>query len=106
VQVQFLSSTLDEIDSAATELDTLVAAWLAGDLATLEREFVGSMKEYPAIYDAIVVRRNRAWADAIKAKLAGSGVSFIAVGAGHLVGPDSVQAELKKRGVEAVRLER
>ena len=49
------------------------------------------------------MRRNQAWAAALQAKLAGSGVSFVAVGAGHLVGPDSVQAQLKKRGIEAVR---
>jgi uncharacterized protein YbaP (TraB family) len=35
--------------------------------------------------------------------LKGSGVSFIAVGAGHLVGPESVQKHLKLRGITAVR---
>jgi uncharacterized protein YbaP (TraB family) len=33
----------------------------------------------------------------------GSGVAFIAVGAGHLIGPDSLQAQLKKRGIETER---
>lgn len=105
VQVQFLSSTLDEVDESVAQLDALVAAWQAGDLKALEHEFVDSTKaDYPAIYQVLVVRRNQAWADALKAKLAGSGVSFVAVGAGHLVGPDSVQAELKKRGIVAERV--
>jgi len=34
----------------------------------------------------------------------GSGVKFIAVGAAHLVGPDSVQIALKRLGVEVERV--
>jgi uncharacterized protein YbaP (TraB family) len=105
-QVEFLSSTLDDVDGAVREIDALVKAWTAGDLKTLEAEFVGKTKaDYPELYDVLIVRRNSAWADALKAKLAGSGVSFVAVGAGHLVGPDSVQAELAKRGVTVQRLD-
>jgi hypothetical protein len=32
--------------------------------------------------------------------LKGSGVQLIAVGAAHLAGPDSVQAQLAKRGIK------
>ena len=39
----------------------------------------------------------------IAEKLKGSGVTFIAVGAGHTVGPDSVQAELARLGIRAER---
>ncbi len=103
-QQQFLSSTLDDIDEAVRQIDGLVAAWAAGDLKTLEAEFVGATKtDYPTLYDVLIVRRNRAWAEALKARLAGAGVSFVAVGAGHLVGPDSVQAELEKLGVKVQR---
>jgi uncharacterized protein YbaP (TraB family) len=31
------------------------------------------------------------------------GTVFIAVGAAHLAGPDSVQAQLRKLGIQAVR---
>ena len=37
--------------------------------------------------------------------LAGSGVTFIAVGAGHLIGPDSVIAMLDAKGVKAERVQ-
>jgi uncharacterized protein YbaP (TraB family) len=56
------------------------------------------------IDDAVRVQRNRVWADDIQRKLTGSGTSFIAVGAGHLVGRDSVQELLASRGVEVTRL--
>jgi hypothetical protein len=35
--------------------------------------------------------------------LKGSGVQQIAVGAAHLVGPDSIQAQLAKRGIKVER---
>ena len=78
------------------------AAWQAGDQRALEEAFVGDMRrDYPELYKVLIADRNAAWADELKQKLAGSGVSFVAVGAGHLVGPDSVQAELEKLGIKA-----
>ena len=52
--------------------------------------------DYPDLYRLLLVDRNQDWANQLKTKLAGSGVSFVAVGAGHLTGPDSLQAELAK----------
>lgn len=99
-QLEFLRSTLHSFDDAATELDTLVEAWAAGDVATLQKLGVDDMKvEAPAIYEALLTRRNAGFADDIQGVLAGSGVAFIAVGAAHLAGPDSVQAMLEARGV-------
>src|SRR5262249_31693535 len=48
--------------------------------------------------DALLKNRNEDWAGKIEQMLKGSGVDFIAVGAGHLVGPDSVQTRLALRG--------
>ncbi|MDB5422065.1 MAG: TraB/GumN family protein, partial [Brevundimonas sp.] len=99
-QLEFLRSTLHSFDDAATELDGLVGAWAAGDVATLQKLGVDDMKlEAPAIYEALLTRRNAGFADDIQGLLAGSGVAFIAVGAAHLAGPDSVQAMLETRGV-------
>lgn len=103
-QVNFLSSTLDDMDTAAAQLDAMVAAWQAGDAAGLEKIFVTEMKDdYPELYEALLVRRNQAWAQVLAQKLTGSGVVFVAVGAGHTVGPDSVQAQLAKLGIKAER---
>jgi uncharacterized protein len=53
--------------------------------------------------DSLLKNRNENWAGQIEEMLKGSGVSFIAVGAGHLVGPDSVQNRLRLRGIVASR---
>lgn len=54
-------------------------------------------------YDALFTNRNEAWAGVVQEMLKGSGTSFIAVGAGHLVGPDSLQERLKLRGIASER---
>ena len=53
--------------------------------------------------DWLLRERNESWAATIEKRLAGSGVSFVAVGALHLVGRDSLQKRLKLRGIEAQR---
>jgi uncharacterized protein YbaP (TraB family) len=105
-EADFLNSTLDDIDEGVGKIDKMVAAWAAGDVAELEAEFVSEMKgQYPELYDLLITQRNQDWAQQLKTKLAGSGVSFVAVGSGHLVGPDSVQAQLAKLGIKAERVE-
>jgi uncharacterized protein YbaP (TraB family) len=100
VQLTFLRETLKDYENAVTLLDTMVEAWAKGDVATLDRVMVEEMKDAsPALYQAVLVDRNIDWANQIQTMLAGSGTAFIAVGAGHLTGDDSVQAFLQKRGV-------
>jgi hypothetical protein len=104
VQLQFLRQTLDEAPETVAKLDTIAKAWEAGDVDAIAREMNDEMrKDAPQVYDVLLTRRNEAFARQIKAKLAGKGVSFVAVGAGHLAGPDSVQVQLRKLGVKAER---
>jgi uncharacterized protein YbaP (TraB family) len=99
-QLSFLRSTLEAWDEATVELDRMVDAWAAGDVATLEAVSVDEMRaEAPAVYEALLVKRNTDWAGQIQTLLEGSGTVFIAVGAAHLAGDDSVQAILRQRGV-------
>ncbi|QCQ97198.1 TraB/GumN family protein [Brevundimonas sp. SGAir0440] len=100
VQLVFLRETLKDYENAATKLDEMVEAWARGDVATLNRVTITEMKDAsPALYQAVLVDRNTDWANQIQTLLEGSGTAFIAVGAAHLTGDDSVQAILQKRGV-------
>jgi uncharacterized protein YbaP (TraB family) len=103
---ELLESTLADIEEGPAKVDALVAAWAAGDQAEIERQMVDEMqRDYPDVYQLLLVERNKDWAGQLKTKLAGSGVSFVAVGAGHLAGPDSVQAQLAKLGIKARAVE-
>lgn len=105
-EAQLLESTLDEIDEGPAKVEALVTAWADGDQAALKTQMIDEMqRDYPEVYKLLLVDRNRDWAGQIKTRLAGSGVSFVAVGAGHLVGPDSVQAQLKTLGIKTKRVE-
>jgi uncharacterized protein YbaP (TraB family) len=103
-EMQFLRATLDEADDGVAQIDAMAAAWAEGDIGALERTLIADMRrDYPQVYDLLLKDRNVVWAKQIQQLLAGSGVHFIAVGAGHLVGPDSVQAQLRAAGIGAAR---
>lgn len=103
-QVDFLVKSLEDAEEGVAVLDRLAAAWARGDMDAVGAELVTEMKaEAPALYDRLLARRNRVWAGQIEALLKGKGSHFIAVGAAHLAGPDSVQAQLQARGIRSVR---
>lgn len=98
-QLAFLRETLETFDRAIEILDGMAAAWAAGDPEALFAEGGAQMKaDHPDLYATLLTRRNADWADQIEALLEGSGTHFVAVGALHLAGPDSVQRQLEARG--------
>lgn len=104
LEVAYLLSTLDEAAKGTKELDDLVDAWAAGDVERIASLMNTDMRDkYPEIYRVLLVDRNKAFAERIKQLLAGEGTFFVAVGAAHLAGPDSVQADLQKMGVTVER---
>lgn len=99
-QLRFLRATLGDIDRGEDVLAELDRAWASGDVRALEAALEAEWAEAgPAIRNAVLIDRNRAWAAQIEARLDGSGRIFIAVGAAHLVGEDSVVDLLRERGV-------
>lgn len=100
-QLVSLKQTLRDLDDDPGGYNRLLKAWLAGDAKRLDEEVIEPMrKTTPKSYESLVVNRNRAWCDIIEKRLAGSGRTVMVVGAGHLVGPDSVPAMLRARGVQ------
>jgi uncharacterized protein len=100
MQVAFLRDTLKDVDKDTAELLSLVDAWKQGDVAAIAKLENDELKtQEPALYQALIVQRNVKWADKIKDMLKQPGSTvFVAVGAAHLAGPDSVQAQLAKLG--------
>jgi uncharacterized protein YbaP (TraB family) len=103
-QIEYLELVLDDADQGVALMDRLAKAYAAGDPETIGALLSAEMKaDAPQLYEVLLTRRNIAWADQIKTMLAGKGTHFIAVGAGHLAGPDSVQVQLARRGIKAER---
>jgi hypothetical protein len=99
-QVQMLTATLDELKDADAEMDAMQKAWATGDTAAMAKLFDKEIKDVPELRQTLITDRNKRWADEISKLMAGAGTVFIAVGAGHLVGDDSVIALLRKRGLK------
>ncbi|MBX7481321.1 TraB/GumN family protein [Qipengyuania qiaonensis] len=103
-QVSFLMVSADNIDEIVPMMDRMVAEWLEGDadgLAALMNEGLTD----PALADALLYKRNERWAEWIDDRLDKPGTVFIAVGAGHLAGQQSVQDYLTGRGLSVTRVQ-
>jgi uncharacterized protein len=100
-QIASLGETLDEIDKDPDIFDRLAKAWVTGDVKGIEREALDPMRqEDQALYDRLIVNRNRRFAARI-AQLAHEGRNvFVVVGVGHLVGPQGVPALLRQDGLK------
>lgn len=105
-QIAFLDVTLDGVPEVTTQIDALVNAWGKGDLDTLDTLLNEGIESYPGLYDALLKDRNANWVSWIKARMEQPGTVFMAVGAAHLVGKDSVQAQLEKQGITSTRVTR
>jgi len=103
-QIQFLESTVDELPTVADQMTRMVDDWAGGKPEALATEMNDSLKDSPEVAKVLLVDRNKRWAQWIKDRMAKPGTVFVAVGAGHLAGPDSVQAQLARLGVKAQRI--
>lgn len=97
-----------EFDAMTRTMDEAVRAWMKGDQKPLTDYVDGWRRGEDASsggmsYDVMLAQRNADWAAQLETLLKGSGVAFVAVGSGHLVGPDSVQQKLAARGLSVER---
>ena len=105
LEMSYLHQTLKEFDLDLAEFDEAAADWANGDVDSIDKVLLGEMRrDAPELYDILLKRRNEKMADRIAARLEKGGVIFVAVGAGHLAGPDGIQAALERRGVKVKRL--
>ncbi|MGH8190273.1 MAG: TraB/GumN family protein [Rhodanobacteraceae bacterium] len=105
LQLDLLHNALDDYAKGPAEIKKLIDAWQAGDVAVIANTVNGGMRQhYPELYRVLLVDRNRRWATQIAGLLKQHGTVFVAVGAGHLAGPDSVQAQLRKLGIKTERV--
>ncbi|MGC1424338.1 MAG: TraB/GumN family protein [Terracidiphilus sp.] len=103
-QIDFLSSELDDFDSAIEKFKQMLAAWSAGDVDALDKLNNADFRDkYPELFQILVVKRNQKFTTQIEDLLKGDSVSFVAIGAGHLVGKDGVPAMLEKQGYKVTR---
>lgn len=104
-QRKYLFDVIDAIPTIPQDIGKMVDAWAKGDAAGLAALMNAEADDDAALYEAILSNRNKNWANWIDDRMDRPGVVFIAVGAGHLGGKDSVQALLRKHKIKAVRVQ-
>jgi uncharacterized protein len=103
-QVSMLDATLDEFEKIGETLAPMLTAWSSGDTEGLVEIMNESIEEDPEAYKWMFSDRNAKWAEWIDARMDKPGTVFLAVGAGHLAGKDSVQDYLAKKGIKSERV--
>jgi uncharacterized protein YbaP (TraB family) len=102
-QVAFLKQTLKELDIAGELAANMTAYWQAGDDDNLHALLNRSFEDHPELRERLLIQRNKAWVSQIRTMMKQNEKSLVIVGAGHLVGPDSVVDILKKDGYEVIQ---
>ena len=102
-QLGQLRQAIEEAATSETEYVKTETAWLNGDVAAIAASIAPARSEDKAFYETIFTQRNRRFAARIAEMLKGHGTVFVAIGAGHLAGPDSVIAMLGEQGIEVRR---
>ena len=104
-QRKFLVSMLESPEEMKKDFAEMLAAWSKGDLAGIARTFDDETNMSPELRQVLMAQRNARWAEWIKKRMDQPGTVFIAVGAGHLAGKDSVETMLEAKGLEVDRVQ-
>jgi uncharacterized protein len=103
VQLRYVTETAKALDEIVPQTDRLVSLWGAGDAdevgAIINEGFKGT-----ELMEPLLTRRNANWARWIQRRMGQPGTVFMAVGAGHLAGPVSVQNLLAAYNLTADRV--
>jgi hypothetical protein len=90
--------------AVAAMLEQLQSAWNRGDIESFTPMLQQMEARSPEAYKVLFNDRNGRWAQWIARRLQQPGVVFVAVGAGHLAGKDSVQHKLGQFGIRTARI--
>ncbi len=104
-QLNFLDEVSKHAVEAGDRLTPLVTAWANADPDRLGELMNEGMTD-PKVREILLTNRNSAWTTWLRDKLALRGGNyFVAVGAGHLAGPDSVITMLQAQGLTVERIQ-
>ena len=110
-QLAFLRDALADDTDDGGGFAAIIAAWQAGDADALARLLADGASASPILRQRVFTDRNARWTPQIEALLARADAAgrpqdaLVVVGAGHLVGPDSVVEMLRARGLDVARVE-
>lgn len=103
-QRELLTGLVSGQGNARADYKSMLNAWSRGDERAIARAFDRDKDLTPHLREVLLRRRNANWTQWLKARLATPGTVFVAVGAGHLAGPVSLQRMLAAEGIRVQRI--
>ncbi|MGD9056962.1 MAG: TraB/GumN family protein [Desulfobacterales bacterium] len=97
-QNDFLKQTLKDLELIGELAGDLVNSWKSGSADKLHELLHRSFKDYPNLNDRLLIQRNLKWVNEVEEAMRQNKDILFVVGAGHLVGPQSVVDLLRKNG--------
>ena len=94
----FMKSNLSQMKDFKSIFTQLIKAWRIGDESALADIVITPMQEDPQTLKLLLSDRNKNWLPKIEKMFTDNDKEVVLVGAGHLVGDNSVLALLEKRG--------
>ena len=91
-------------DGLTKVMGDMQSAWKRGDQSVFVNMLDQLRQASPDTYRMMFTERNERWADWVRARMQAPGTVFVAVGAGHLAGPDSLLVRLAERGIPSQRV--
>lgn len=104
-QRALLEGSIQPPETAGKDFDEMIRGWASGDVEAIARTFNHDLADSPELADTLLKQRNANWSQWIERRLQQPGTVMIAVGAGHLAGPDSVISLLKRQGYRVKRVQ-
>jgi uncharacterized protein YbaP (TraB family) len=102
---EFIEHSIRDLKKTSQIIDQLISAWKGGQEQELYALFVAEMKrDYPDLYKALLVDRNRAWFPKIEGFLHTPEKELVLVGVGHLVGRDGIIESLRSHGYQVTKV--
>jgi hypothetical protein len=102
-QIAFLNSAVKTMPDAVPGMEQMIGHWARAETDELAKMMNEGLED-PLLYRTLLVDRNQQWANWIAKRLEQPGTVFFAVGAGHLAGKESVQAQLAALGIATSRV--
>jgi uncharacterized protein YbaP (TraB family) len=106
VELEYLDDVVREQLTPPRNGVDLQNVWLRGDMNRLGPLLVDHLRrDRPALHEALLHRRNLAWAEKLDREMRGSGVQLVVVGALHMAGDDGLPALMQARGYAVRRVQ-
>lgn len=104
-QRDLLEGAVEDPAAAKQQFNAMFSAWMSGDVKAIAQTFNAEFATSPELKEALLRSRNANWSGWLERRMQQPGTVFVAVGAGHLAGDDSVVEMLKKRGYRVKRVQ-